>query len=507
MKLRVRLSNLTMLLIVCGLATVGRGDAFADPPPAAAGVHSVVVASDSALAATHAADSVKVLASARRDSAKQLGTETAKRADQLLSQAPDPIEALAGYRQAADYFAVAGDVHAFDSLNAVANGLELSIERARRFPYVTLALLLAIFGACLTTTMTGMRPHRTLILASPFLIILIIYATSALVTTVAALYGITACFFAGVVGVKLGQWVAIRRLGKEPQRARLVEALLEAFREFEHGGWSRGTIVSLIRTFSRLSLDPSLARGAKERLKARTEEFCSIVYPQLVGLAALLGVTKYDRETGLEIASLSGMLCSALKAANETVQKDQDVDARSVAKILKGLEALRTDLTHVRRIIEENPACSLVDTVRMVVNAKKGMLKEMGIEVAFQFSWERDDCVSISKSHLSNVVENLITNSVAAMRLSPRRRLVCQVSHEPAAVLLTVSDTGPGIPREHREDIFTERPDDGGHGFGLPHARKVLHSRGGNIWVDSVEPGASMKVLLRRWKPGGDVHD
>ena len=509
MNARVLSIYLTAFCVFCGAMTACSSDGFAVTAPAAAstGADSSPASADSVVAAAQAADSLRALAAARRASARQLGTQAAKDADQLLSQTPDPHEALAYYRQAADYFAAAGEVKAFDSLNVVADRLELSIERARRFPFVSLALLLAIFGACLTTTMTGMRPHRTLILATPFLIILIIYATSALVSTVAALYGITACFFAGVVGVKLGQWVVIRRLGREPHRARLVEALLESYREFEHGGWSRGTVVSLIRAYNRLSLDPSLARRSGDRLKARTDEFCSIVYPQLVGLAALLGVTKYDRETGLEIASLSGMLCSALKAANEKIQKDQDLDAKSVAKILKGLETLHADLTHVRRVMEQNPACSLVDTVRMVVNAKKSMLKEMGIEVAFQFSWERDDCVNISKSHLSNIIENLVSNSVAAMRLTPKRRLVCQVSHEPAAVLLTVSDTGPGIPREHREDIFTERPDTAGHGFGLPHARKVLHSRGGNIWVDSVEPGTSMKVLLRRWKPGGSVHD
>jgi len=499
MNLRLRLFCVAALFVSCGLVTPGRGTGYSYPA-------SVPGAADSISAATQVADSVKARAVARRASARRLGTEAANEADHLLSQVPSPVEALVNYRQAADYFAAAGDVRAFDSLNAVADRLELSIERARRFPYVTLALLLAIFGACLTTTMTGMRPHRTLALATPFLIILIIYATSALVTSVAALYGITACFFAGVVGVKLGQWVALRRLGKEPQRARLVEALLESFREFEHGGWSRGTIVSLIRMFSRFTLDPRLARDAKERLKARTEEFGSIVYPQLAGLAALLGVTKYDRDTGLEIASLSGMLYSSLKSANEKVQKDEDLDAKTVAKILKDLEALRADLTHIRRVIEENPACSLVDTVRMVINAKKSMLKEMGIEVALQFSWERDDCVNLSKAHLSNIVENLVSNSVTAMRLSPRRRLVCQVSHEPAAVLLTVSDTGPGIPRDQREIVFMERTDDTGHGFGLPHAKKVLHSRGGNIWVDGVEPGTSVKVLLRRWKPGGGAN-
>ena len=530
MNLRALSFHLTILFVLCGLLMVCCGDGYCQPaPPATPGDDAPVSASDaasadvptsfrsaptplagaadSALVSATDADSVENPAAVRRVSARQLAAEAEKRADQLLSQSPEPVEALANYRQAADYFAAAGDVHGFDSLTAVADRLALSIERARRFPYVTLALFLAIFGACLVTTMTGMRPHRTLVLATPFLIILIIYATSALVSTVAALYGITACFLAGVVGVKLGQLVLVRRLGREPQRARLVEALLEAFREFEHGGWSRGTIVSLIRSFNRFSLDPSLARRSKDRLKARTEEFCSIVYPQLVGLSALLGITKYDRRAGLKIASLSGMLCSALKAASETVQKDEDLETRSVAKILKNLEALRADLSHIRQIIEENPGCSLVDTVRMVLNAKKSMLKEMGIEVALQFSWERDDCVSISKSHLSNIIENLISNAVAAMRLSPKRRLVCQVSHEPGAVLLTVSDTGPGIPREHREGLFTERSEETGRGFGLPHARKVLNSRGGNIWVEGVEPGTSMKVLLRRWKPGGSAND
>jgi signal transduction histidine kinase len=462
---------------------------------------------DSGLASAARADSIRVEAAAKRTEALRLATESAKRADQLLSQSPQPDEALAQFRLAADHFAAAGNVRAFDSLTAAADRLALSIERGHRFPYVTFGLLVAVFGACLTTTVTGMRPHRTLVLSTPFLIILIVYATSALVSTVAALYAITASFLAGLSGVKLGQFILVRRQGREPQRARLVEALLETFREFEHGGWSRGTLVSLIRIFNRFSLDPTLALSSKDRLGARTEEFCSIVHPQLVGLSALLGVTQYDRRVGLKIGSVSGMLCSALTAATDTAKKDRPLDVRNVAKILKGLETLHADLTHVRQIIEQNPACSLVDTIRVVLDAKKSTLKEMGVEVTLQFSWERDDCVSISKSHLSNIIENLISNAVVAMRLSPKRRLVCRVSHEPAAVLLTVSDTGPGIPREQREGLFTERPEQIGHGFGLPYARKVLVSRGGNIWVGSDEPGASMKVLLRRWKPGGNAND
>jgi signal transduction histidine kinase len=69
------------------------------------------------------------------------------------------------------------------------------------------------------------------------------------------------------------------------------------------------------------------------------------------------------------------------------------------------------------------------------------------------------------------------------------------------AVRIDVSDTGPGIPPEHHEDIFGDfvqlQGSSRGTGLGLAIARRLVETHRGVIWVES-EPGKGSKfsVLL-----------
>ncbi len=59
------------------------------------------------------------------------------------------------------------------------------------------------------------------------------------------------------------------------------------------------------------------------------------------------------------------------------------------------------------------------------------------------------------------------------------------------AVRVVVSDTGPGVPAELRNEIFNEfvRATDSGDGvgLGLAIARRVIEAHGGRIWVESMD--------------------
>jgi len=71
----------------------------------------------------------------------------------------------------------------------------------------------------------------------------------------------------------------------------------------------------------------------------------------------------------------------------------------------------------------------------------------------------------------------------------------------PNSVKISVSDTGPGIPSEHHQEIFEDfvRVDrtSSGMGLGLAIAKRLVQAHRGKIWVDS-EPrrGSTFTVLL-----------
>ena len=92
------------------------------------------------------------------------------------------------------------------------------------------------------------------------------------------------------------------------------------------------------------------------------------------------------------------------------------------------------------------------------------------------------------------VLSNLIGN---ALKFTPAGGVVSYTA-EPrkGEVLFSVTDTGPGIPREHLGDIFNpfwqaKRTERLGAGLGLPIAKGIVESHGGKIWVESRESGGT----------------
>lgn len=71
----------------------------------------------------------------------------------------------------------------------------------------------------------------------------------------------------------------------------------------------------------------------------------------------------------------------------------------------------------------------------------------------------------------------------------------------PNSVIVSVSDTGMGIPAEHHQEIFEDfmrvDPSSSGMGLGLAITKRLVQAHHGKIWVDS-EPGrgSSFKFLL-----------
>ncbi|RMG43156.1 MAG: PAS domain-containing protein [Acidobacteria bacterium] len=104
--------------------------------------------------------------------------------------------------------------------------------------------------------------------------------------------------------------------------------------------------------------------------------------------------------------------------------------------------------------------------------------------------------VAVSTARLRQVLLNLALNALQAMPDGGRLTLGARPDGD--AVVLTVADTGAGIPEEHRDRIFelhfTTR--EGGSGLGLPICQRVVEAAGGTIAFDS-RPGEGTVFTIR----------
>lgn len=94
---------------------------------------------------------------------------------------------------------------------------------------------------------------------------------------------------------------------------------------------------------------------------------------------------------------------------------------------------------------------------------------------------------------IEQVLLNLVRNAIEAMQETPGRRhvLTVRTSRDDRSAVVSVADTGPGIPAERLADLFepffTTKPT--GVGLGLSISREIVESHGGRMTVRSSPSG------------------
>jgi signal transduction histidine kinase len=102
---------------------------------------------------------------------------------------------------------------------------------------------------------------------------------------------------------------------------------------------------------------------------------------------------------------------------------------------------------------------------------------------------------------LQQVLMNLMMNSVDAMKdVDGTRELTIQSQRgEEGQVLISVSDTGVGLPPQQGDKIFNAffTTKTHGTGMGLRISRSIIESHGGRLWATAnAGPGATLQFTL-----------
>ena len=189
-------------------------------------------------------------------------------------------------------------------------------------------------------------------------------------------------------------------------------------------------------------------------------------------------LTREEPDLGEAREAAQGVIRNAKRAA-EIINRIRSISKKGESK---------RQLADVNELIQEMIALLRTETKRYSVSVRTELSAELTKVMA--------DSVQVQQ-----VLMNLIMNSIDAMKdIDQERELaICSQRADKGLLMISVSDSGVGLPPQQTDKIFdpffTTKPH--GIGMGLRISRSIVESHGGRLWAaDNTPRGASFYFTL-----------
>ena len=181
------------------------------------------------------------------------------------------------------------------------------------------------------------------------------------------------------------------------------------------------------------------------------------------------------------------------EVCNEVIQMLKDDAHRiqdRVGEIADAVKGLSTPL--------DFSACEVADIVSNVFRSLGILAQNKHVRLITE-NLELLPLIEADQRRLYNAFFNLINNAIPEVSAGGSVTVCGQASASEGTIVVSVIDTGRGMPPDVRDRLFTNRvisTKPGGTGLGTKIVKDVVDAHGGTIWVESVL-GAGTKIHIR----------
>ena len=202
----------------------------------------------------------------------------------------------------------------------------------------------------------------------------------------------------------------------------------------------------------------------------------------------------------------------------EAMQDEQSLErvkayARDIVAHGRRMAGIIRDFTGVanREVSDQHVPVLLEEELDRALATERTAAEMTGIVV--NRSYQDKLRVMALPDQLRQALANLITNAVQAMKGTGTLTLTTALSDRTGVV--TIADSGPGIPKQHLSRVFdpffTTKGQGEGSGLGLTVARRIIRKFGGDVRIESIEgrgttcivtlPALSTTLQEKPWTP------
>ncbi|MDN7011526.1 PAS domain S-box protein [Methanoculleus sp. FWC-SCC3] len=186
--------------------------------------------------------------------------------------------------------------------------------------------------------------------------------------------------------------------------------------------------------------------------------------------------------------------------------KEREYLKRLRAGIRKSID-ITANVTTIRKIRESRAALHPVDLDGVI-------RKEIAHHPDARITYEGLRVIVLADDLLPEIFTNLIGNAEKHGGPGVEIEIVVEDAEDDGLVLVTVADTGPGVPEEAKKAIFSRfeqgKARESGQGLGLSICRMLVVRYGSRIWVEDRVPGRSddgavFRFTLREATDNGEL--
>jgi signal transduction histidine kinase len=219
---------------------------------------------------------------------------------------------------------------------------------------------------------------------------------------------------------------------------------------------------------------------------------------RLTTIGRLLSGVMHDMRTPLTVISGYVQLM-----ATTTDPGQREAHAKLILKQFDLISAMQREVLEFARG-ERSILVRKVYLTKFFDDMEKQLRREIeGSPVALEVQLEDRGVARFDESKMTRVIHNLARNAVEAMG-SRGGKLTLRVGREGGELVLSVSDTGKGIPKEIEGKLFQSFVTSGkrgGTGLGLAIVKKIVDEHAGTIDVKSSSAGATFILRLPQEGP------
>lgn len=261
--------------------------------------------------------------------------------------------------------------------------------------------------------------------------------------------------------------------------ARLINA------DGEHTGW----MSSILDITARKRAD-ELARQQEEQL-----QFTS----RLVTMGEMASMLAHELNQPLAaIASYNAGCLNKLESGTYTVGELRDALGKLGVQAQRAGQIIRRVHDFVRKSEPKLALCDLAEIVDDSIGFIEAVAKSRNVRILREVQGMRPE-IQADRVMLEQVLVNLMRNAVEAMADLPpeRRKLTIALARVEQQMQIRVIDTGPGIPEDTRDKLFTpffsSKPE--GMGMGLNICRSIIEFHQGRLWLEPNPQGGCIFVI------------